>query len=409
MSKPLRICLYNTVDEMPLAQPFETAKNILNMGQTSSWSELKETIQHDNIDLVVVNLDSKDSLEIIERIALTAPSCAIIGISSKTDPITIIKANRAGCSQFVPWPVDTQDLQEAIERIRTARSATTTHSKVICLVGSSGGAGTTTIAGNLALEISLLADRQCALIDMNLELGDVGCFFDVQTQFSVADICREGTEADSMMLAKAFHELPCKISILTRPENLHDVEKITPEGVANMLAVAKQIYPYTVIDLPRNFNYLNDEILQRADKILIITQLGVPFIRNATRILDYLTQIGIPSINAEIVLNRCKADFANIAPEDVEEHFGKPIFGMVPNDYKRMKASLDQGHSIIAGDANNPTRQAIQEIARKLTGEQTHNNEEEPAPEQSFFSRLWKRNSQETKTPVGHITAGLKR
>lgn len=399
-NKPLRICLYNTVDEMPLNRPFEDVKNTLTIGQTTTWGELKEIIQQDDIDLIAVNLDSKDSLEIVEHITSTAPSCAVIGISRKTDPITIIKANRAGCSQFVPWPVDTQDLQEAIERIRSARSVSTRHSKMFCLIGSSGGAGTTTIAGNLALEIGLLVNQPCALIDMNLELGDVGCFFDIQTKFSVADICCEGTEADSMMLAKAFHELPCNVSILTRPENPHDIEKVTPEGLSNMLAVAKQIYPYTVVDLPRNFNYLNDVILQHADKVLIITQLGVPFIRNATRILDYLTQIGVPSTNVEVVLNRCKADFANIAPEDIEKHFSKPIFGMIPNDYKRMKASLDHGHPIIAEDSNNPARLAIQEIARKLTGEHGH-NKEEPTVEQGFFSRLWKRNPQETKVPVG--------
>jgi len=51
---------------------------------------------------------------------------------------------------------------------------------------------------------------------MNLELGDVGCFFDVQTTYSIADICHEGIEADTMLLAKAFHELPCKVSFLTR-------------------------------------------------------------------------------------------------------------------------------------------------------------------------------------------------
>jgi len=69
------------------------------------------------------------------------------------------------------------------------------------------------------------------------------------------------------------------------------------------------------VDLPRNFNYLSDAVIQRADKILIVTQLGVPFIRNANRILDYLTQMGTPSANVELVLNRCQADFANITPQ----------------------------------------------------------------------------------------------
>ena len=59
------------------------------------------------------------------------------------------------------------------------------------------------------MELAQLTNHHSALIDMNLELGDVGCVFDCQPKFSVADVCRGGVDVDSMMLGKALHELPC--------------------------------------------------------------------------------------------------------------------------------------------------------------------------------------------------------
>ncbi|MHC4442825.1 MAG: AAA family ATPase [Planctomycetota bacterium] len=358
---------------------------------------MREALQHGDIDLVAVNLDSKDSFDTIVRITSVTPYCGIIGISSNTDPITIIKANRAGCNHIIPWPVDTQDLQEAVESFKTTRNTTTMNAKQICIIGSSGGAGTTTIACNLALEIGMLLDQQCALIDMNLGLGDVGGFFDIQNMYSVADICQEGTKVDGIMLNKAFHELPCKVSILDRPIHLRDADRVTPVGVANMLVATKQLFPYVIIDLPQSFNNVTDIVLRYTDKVLIVSQLGVSPIFNMTRIHEYLCQAGVPEDDIKIVLNRYNADFCNITLDDVEEHFNKPVFGMIPNDYERIKLSLDRGHPVITDGYNNPTQMAIHEIARKLIGEQVQ-NQEIPAAEQGSLSRLWKQTPQNTES-----------
>ena len=148
MSKLLSVVLYNPDPELPFDRPFEAVKNTTIVGKASTFSELKESIKNNDLDLIAVNLDGKDGLNIVKHITVALPNCSIVGISSKADPRTIITAMRTGCGQFVSWPVDPLDLQEAIEQARSAYMATTLKSKTICLVGSAGGVGTTTVACN---------------------------------------------------------------------------------------------------------------------------------------------------------------------------------------------------------------------------------------------------------------------
>lgn len=279
----------------------------------------------------------------------------------------------------------------AIGRMRSTRMAATTGSKRVCVIGASGGAGATSIACNLAMELAHLTDRRCALVDLNLEFGDVACAFDCTPRFSIADVAQDGVDLDRVLMGKALHELPCNVSILARPEPLADAIKVTPEGVQETLRVLSEILPFVVVDMPRSFSFINAAAVRDADKVLIVTQLGVPFIRNASRIYENLRAMETPEEAIEIVLNRCKSVYERIGPDDVESHFGKPVFAMVPNDYRRVQTALDLGHPIVADAPNTPARLAIQQMARRIAGVDA--GETEVAAQKaggSLFARLWK-------------------
>jgi pilus assembly protein CpaE len=374
MSDTLRICLF---DSTPDRQPsfrgcFEQLKNVHLLTETGKWEELREWLRQASVDMIAVNLDGDHSagLEVVERIAQISPACAILGVGSALDANTIIGAMRAGCTQFVAWPIDPNDLETAVERIRATRVVgTAVGAKRFCVIGSSGGAGATTVACNLAMELGHLTDRRVSLVDLNLEFGDIACAFDCNPKFTVSDVSRADIEIDRMLVGKAMHELPCNISILARPESVADARLATPEGLSQVLRLMKDMYPCTVVDLPRVYSAVSAAALHEADRVLVVTQLGVPFIRNATRIYECLLQMDTDEDRIEIVLNRCRANFERITPEEVETHFGRPVFGMIPNDYRRVQNSLDFGHPIMADAPSSPARLAIQEMARRLANE----------------------------------------
>jgi pilus assembly protein CpaE len=399
VSDSLRICLFDPGSQKGEAfrQPFDCIENATIIAHCSSWPDLREWIKHTGIDLVIANLDDPDDtvLQTVQNVVHLSPACKIIGVSGNTNHTHIIKAMRAGCTQFVCWPVDQEDLLSAVEQIRSTKLVTNSTSKRICVIGSSGGAGATTIGCNLALEFGKMSDRRAALIDLNLEFGDVGCAFDCVPKFSVADVCKSGVEPDRLLLSKAMHELPCNVSILPRPENISQAREVTPEGVEALLRTLADLYPYVVVDLPRAYSFLSAVALRAADRVLLVTQLGVPFIRNATRIFQCLVEMDTDEDRIEIVLNRCKANYERISPEEVESHFGRPVFAMIPNDYRRVQSALDFGQPIVTDSPSSPVRLALQEMARRIATEDTPETLGK-ANSEGLFGKLWKR-----KTKIG--------
>ena len=392
MGRTVRVCYFNT-DETTGGQ---IRKTIVEMSclmvvlEAAQWEDLRDAIKTGKVDMVVANLDPDlgEALLVVQQITQVAPGIGIVGISHGKDPQAIIAAMRAGCSQFVCAPVEPDDLESAIDRIQATHKTVVHSSRRICLVGSSGGVGVTTIACNLVMELAPLVDRPSALIDLNLEFGDVACAFDCKPSYSVADLCNDDTEIDRTMVEAAMHVLPCNVHLLPRPDRMESAHQIAPEGVTRLLDTLATIYPYVVIDLPRGMSFFSAAAVDRVDLVLIVAQLSVPAIRNATRIHELLLKMNADPENIEIVLNRCKADFEKISPDDVETHFRKPIFAMIPNDYRRVRASQDFGQPILVESPNSPARMAISEMAKKIAAS-VNGEDASPAPRKGLFGRLW--------------------
>ncbi len=396
MPDTLRTILFNALGtrDMSFRNSFEQIPAVRIVNEVTDWESLREALRDPKVDMLGVGLDDPGGigLDIVHRVMQLQPGCGIIGISARTDPQSIIKAMRAGCSQYVCTPIDAEDLKNAIDRIRSTREVTVHHCKRICVIGSSGGAGATTLACNLAMELAHLTNHRCALVDLNLEFGDVACAFDTSPPYTVADVCRDGMQLDNTILAKALYDLSCNVSILARPDRVEHAREVTPEGVQTMFNVLSTMFSYIMVDLPRAFDYTSVAALNPADHILIVTQLSVPFLRNATRIHKVLLDMGASEDRIDIVLNRVKSTFERITPEDVETHFGRPVLAMIPNDYHRAQSALDFGHPIVSEAPDTPARLAIQKLARRLAGEV------EPASTPGFLNRLLGRAASEKKT-----------
>lgn len=378
MNHPLKIVLFSRIGAPSLRNDVAPVHGVKVVAEASDWPALQQALTAQDPDALLVALDPEEiasGFSIIQRIAEVAPGCKIIGICDDNRPDTIIRAMRAGCHQFVPAPIETEDLRAAIDRVRPVADAAESPAQRICVMPASGGAGATTIACNLALELAAHTQQRVALIDLNLEFSDIACHFDVAPKGGVVDICRGDREIDKTLLQSALHHLDSGVSLLSKSAYPTEVNQIDTSAIENMYRVLTESYPFVVTDLPRAFTPVTIGALGVADRVLLITQLAVPFLRNATRIYEHLLHLGAEEEHIEIVVNRSNASYEMISSAEVADHFGRPVFAEIPNDYKRVTNVRDLGASLMNEAPNSPARLGIYNLACRIC-----NGGAEPAP-----------------------------
>ncbi|MBI4718116.1 MAG: AAA family ATPase [Planctomycetes bacterium] len=373
MSNILQVCLYNTEAESsaPLRAQITSLNFVRLVAEAKSPEQLAGMLHEAGINLIFFHLDpdQASALEVVDQVATRFPEIALIGISHVTAPDAILATIRAGCDQFVCEPIDSVDLATAVSRVASKRLLTRSKSRRICVVGASGGAGTTSIACNLAMEVAHLTDKPCGLVDMDFQFGDAAINFDCDPKYTFYDLAESGGHVDRTVLAGVLTSLPCQVHLLARPDKVEQCEAINADVVHHTLDLMATVYETTIVDLPRHVDPSITAALGQADLIIIVCQLLVPSIRNVNRYREMLLRLGIPEERIEVVVNRGDSSGGRITSKDLEETIGKPIFASIPNDYQFVSRSLDFGRPIAAIDRGNPVRAAIGKMGRRILGD----------------------------------------
>lgn len=370
MSNLLHVCLYNTDPKSSKElQEHITSLNFARfLGEVGNSEDLARALGSTEVNVIFFHLDPKPEpvLEVIDQVATRYPTIALIAVSHQSDVNAVLAPMRAGCDQFVCEPIDPTDLSNAVARVASRRLARSTKSRVICVAAPSGGSGATSIACNLALEIGHLSDRECGLLDLDTQFGDVATNFDSEPRYTLHDLADSGDHLDRSILASTVTALPCKVALVARPEMVEHDETLTPEVIHRIVELMSSAYENVVIDLPGHINPKTLAALHQADLILVVSQLIVPSIRNAKRYFDALARSGIPEDRLEYVVNRVDGRGGRVTIKDVEEAVKKPVYGSIPNDYQFVAKSIDLGRPIAAVDSNSPVRVAIRKVAQKI-------------------------------------------
>lgn len=392
MSNILPVCLFNMEPEASkkLCDHIRSLGLVRFVTEVQDEEGLANVLDQTPLSLVFFHLDPEPAkvLDIIEQVSERHPDIAIIALSHETSPGAILAPIRAGCDQYVCEPIDAEDLAAAVARVVSKRFLSQGISRCICVTGASGGAGATSIASNLAMEIGQLTEKRVVLVDLDLQFGDLAVNFDVEPKYTLHDAATMGSDLDRSVLENIVTPTPCNVALLPRPNSIEQVEHINPDAIHHIIATLRDIYETVVIDVPRHINPGSFAALQQADMILVICQLLVPSIRNANRLVESLKKLGVPQERIEVVPNRGDSSGGRITVKDLEALIDKPVFASVPNDYQYVAQSIDFGQQLAAVDKkNNPVRDAIQLMARKIvTG--VLSETDQPAHRRGLFGRL---------------------
>ncbi len=337
--------------------------------RTNTPDDLRNALGTLDFSGLLIDLDAGGAIQCLISALELRPRLPVVGITAKTDAASVLVAQRAGCSQVTLRPIDPADLLAAMQNAIGGEETTVASRETIAIFGTVGGAGTTTLASHLAVELAHVTVSPTALFDLDLEFGGIAHAFDLTPSFTIADLTSAGA-IDRSLLERGAIKAPHNVHIFDRPHKLSDAHAIDEFMIRMMLQVAHEAYRFVVLDLPRRFDAITGCAIEQSTRLLLVTQLTVPSIKNTQSIMETLEARGYPSDRIDIAINRYSGSVHNVNIAVAQEQLGRKVLGLVPSDFQAVTHALDVGTPL---GKRNPVRHAIHEIAMQLVGHQkTH-------------------------------------
>jgi pilus assembly protein CpaE len=326
-------------------------------------AELSGLARHELAVLSLPDVEPHRGVELVREIR-SASSAQLVVIGPADDPKLILQFLTQGVATFVDEVNLEDQLAAALVRLKAGRRESAMEGgRIIGVLSSSGGCGVSTISANLAAVFSRIL-RRCALLDLQRRCGDQALLFDLQPRHDVAALCRNAKRLDRSMFVHSLARHSSGVYVLAAPD--HQSERfITPQGIRQVMNVARSLFPLVVADLDSSFDSVSLSGVVQSDIILIVLRLDILSLRHTQETLRKLDEIGVAGDQIRVIANRCRQS-GQLPPRQVEQALGRGIDHLIVNDPRSSNLALNKGVPVCVERPRSRFSKAIAQIARTL-------------------------------------------
>lgn len=364
---------------------FEADVEVIGVARTGK--EAIDVAQETKPDVVLmdINMPDLDGIQATEAIHRKQPYVKIIILSVQGDPSYMRRAMLAGAGDFLTKPPNFDELSAAIRRagalaheerammaaasapMQTASSvgaagSAASDGKIIMFYSPKGGTGCTTLAVNMAISLKT-EDAKVALIDGNLQFGDVAVFLNEQGKYTILDLAPRADELDPDVIAEVMvTHAASGIHMLAAPSRPEMAERVTGEQFSKVLVYLKRLYNYIIVDTSTFLTDIDLSIIDIADLIVLITTQEIPSIKNTKTFLSVVDGMRVNRKRIMHIMNRYDKRIA-IAPEKVGESLRQEVVGQIPFDERTVALSVNRGIPFMLDNKALPIGKSVSAIS----------------------------------------------
>lgn len=304
-----------------------------------------------------------------------APTVKVI-VTSKVNAFSFYEwLMDLGIYQYLLQPFTAAQLSKALEKRVASPSQAEPDKKqlgkVLAFMGTRGGVGTTTILSNLAYLIDKEYHKTTAVLDMDIHFGTVAMAFDIDPTRGVAPLFEQPDRIDSLFLDRVSANFTQGLSLMSAEEPLKNMINPSSNAAETLQRITREKYSYVLVDLPRSMNPLTRSFLERADMVVLVSELTLLGLRDLLRISDYLKELHKTPL---VVANReGLASKHEISRKDFEKHYGQPVTVHIPCMMEAFSTAAS-GEMLIETTKNSQGLAAMRQLAGLILGEDAEKN-----------------------------------
>ncbi|MBT8153005.1 AAA family ATPase [Epibacterium ulvae] len=335
---------------------------------------------------LAMDCDDEDELDRMGTIIQAAKEkdIKVILIAEDVTPAALHTLLRKGADEFIPYPLPEDELQSAIERLRSQpvvpvaetnpalQSQNQREGAVIACHGLAGGVGATTLAVNLAWEIAERCEGDTpsvCILDLDLQFGSVATYLDLPRREIVAELLSDMEALDDESFGQALVNYEDKLQVFTAPTEMLPLDFMAPEDVTQLIKIARKHFDFVVIDLPKSLVQWSETVMNMSHLYFAVIELDMRSAQNALRIKRLLQSEDLPFEKLRFALNRAPK-FTDLGGKSrvkrLSESLDISIDIQLPDGGKTVMQSCDHGQPLALSTPKNPLRKEIGKLAQSL-------------------------------------------
>lgn len=348
MNKIFTVILSNEFSTSEVIKLFAGEFDNLKVCQENDYSEAyKKIANYQGKSILLADLSSykQQKLELILKVTKECKSCKVLALSDNPSVDLIIEIMRAGAKEFVPIPIIKSEFFESVNKLLSEFNETkkTNNCKIISVFSNKGGIGKTSLATNLALELSKITKENIALIDLNFQMGDITTFLDLKPSFNISYMLENLDKINETFLLSTLERYKkTSLYVLADPPYFKQADNIQPRQITKLFNTLKETFSYIIVDAEASFEGKNIAALDNSDLVLLVSVANLPALRNTQRCLELFEKLGYDKEKVKIIINRYMEN-DEIKEADIEKVLSKKIYWKIPNNYFAIMTAINKG------------------------------------------------------------------
>ena len=335
---------------------------------------------HERVVVIGARVDLDEALDFTQHAQAEHDYISVVLLRFSLEPNVLQAAQQAGV-QEVAVVGDLSGIAAAIARAEAGAPAAEVaevaevapppinpqpRGGLVVVFAAKGGCGKTTVATNLATVLNDDGAHSVALVDLDLEFGDVAVALRLTPARTLVDAV-DLKRLDPLNVGGLLTPYRPNLNCVLAPVEPGDAEKIPVERVAQLLEALLATHEYVVVDTPSQLSEPVLAAMDMAHHFILLTTPEITALKNLRLTLDMLDLLGYDPNARAIVFNRSDAR-AGLSAADVENAIKTPISVRIPSSYD-VPASINKGVPLAQQNPKHPVSLAIREIAdTQITG-----------------------------------------
>ncbi|MEX0666317.1 MAG: P-loop NTPase [Acidimicrobiia bacterium] len=367
-----------------------------HLAGAAQFESIEELVQHLRPGRAVVavfgpGLAVPYGFQQVHRLVATYPELGAVFAIEELSTAILQAALRAGARDTVSVQ-DAVALGQSVARVGdllTGSSPRTpavaerrgARGRLVAVFSTKGGVGKSTVAINVAVAMARRTQERVALVDGDLQFGDVAVLLGIPPQHTVLDAAATAQVADAEMVRALLVRHDSGLLVLPAPTEPVLGAQMPPDEMVNLCAALQSLCGYVLVDLPTQFDEYVLAVVDAADEVLLIGSMDIPSVKNLKIGIQALDLAAIAGSKLRLVLNRANTQ-VKLDVREIEQVLGMRADFPIPSDIS-VPMSVNAGIPVVDYEPRSAATRALEHIAVSLL-------EHDTAPAEKKPRRLWR-------------------